>query len=68
MRRSEIQIIRYRRVIVIEQSQAILVERDEGDAVSTDASLSLVAKPRPAQTPRKTVESWFALITRLFNR
>jgi hypothetical protein len=68
MRRSEILIIRYRRVTVIEESHAIRVERDEADAVSTEPKLSPVSKPRPAQTPRKTLESWFALITRLYNR
>jgi len=68
MRRSEILIIRYRRVTVIEHSQAILVETVESDAVSTETKLSPVSKPRSAQTPQKTHESWFALITRLFNR
>jgi hypothetical protein len=68
MRQSEILIIRYRRVTVIEHSQAIRVESVESDAVSTETKLSPISKPGPAQTPRKTPESWFALITRLFNR
>jgi hypothetical protein len=68
MRRSEILIIKYRRVTVIEQSQTIRIEHVENDDDSTDPKLSLVPKLRSAQVPRKTLESWFALITRLFNR
>jgi len=55
-------------VTVVEQSHAIRVERDEADAVSTEPKLSLVSKLRSAQVPWKTLESWFALITRLINR